>query len=149
MKARYGLVILLVAVLALVGTGCYSSAKATGGGWFTDDYSGNRITFGFNAYGTVDDNTVTGQVQLIDHGTKPPTKIHGTFYGRSGTNWFEGTCFVNGEGPHPFRLGGKDIGEQGPDKGDWVYVWVGEKAPWEYKYSGYLEGGNIKGHLKQ
>jgi len=95
MKAKYALVVLLVAALALIGTGC----KATGGGWFNDIDDG-KVTFGFNAQSTSGETdapsppsqlpgewetmAAKGQFQMVVHGTKDnPTKtrMHGTFTG--------------------------------------------------------------------
>ena len=63
---------ILVMVVALF-TGC----KATGGGWFTNDFPGGdeRCTFGFNAQGKGEglDWEYKGQFQFNDHNT---TKIH-------------------------------------------------------------------------
>jgi len=136
MKAKYLVVALLVVVLALAGAGC----KATGGGWFTNtafDQPQNKISFGFNAQGSWDEGAVKGQFQLVEHG-KPPTKVHGTFDG------FQGTCFVNGEGPYPFDFYCMDSGEPGPSAGDFVSIYVYTDTT--LYYEGYLEGGNIQYH---
>ena len=150
MKAKLALVILLVAVVALVGVGC----KATGGGWFTNmavgETYGNRITFGFNAHLDVEDLTVKGQLQLIDHDAK--TNIHGTFDSMTTAGEWVGTCIVkgegmvNGDGPHPLKLFCVDAGEPGPGAGDLVDIYIGESSPWLYHYTGFLEGGNIQVH---
>ncbi len=159
MKAKLALVVLLVAVLALGGVGCN---KATGGGWFIDDTTGYKITFGFNAKPTVDyTNTDTpeevpakGQFQLVDHGTK--TRIHGSFDGT--WSWtsddissFFGTSIINGTDVQPFNVQFYDNGEQGLDKGDGIIVHIGStdpNGPITLIYSGELGGVNIKVHEK-
>ena len=146
MKVKYILVAILIAALALGGVGCIPSGKLTGGGWFTNTAFGqpsSKITFGFNAQASEEDGTVKGKFQLVDHGTKPPTKVHGTFNG-IGISGITGTCMVNGEGPHPIRLYGMDAGEPGPSAGDFVNIWVDGTL----KYSGTLERGNIQGRVK-
>jgi len=142
MKARYGLVILLVAVLALTGVGC----KATGGGWFIDELTQHKITFGFNGQSTSDEQVATakGQFQLIDHDLK--TRIHGTFTGtyRDSASEFWGTCSINGAGDYDLYLFCGDNGEPGPTAGDYIEIGIG--WPYDYKYQGSLRGGNIKFH---
>ena len=141
MKVKYILVAILIAALALGGVGC----KVTGGGGFTNsafNQPPNKITFGFNAQVSEEDGTVKGQLQLVDHGTKPPTKVHGTFEGMSVAGNWAGTCTVNGEGPYLLELFVVDAGEPGPDAGDFINIWVDGTL----KYSGFLEGGNIQFH---
>ena len=151
MKAKYALVIFLVAVLALTGVGC----MATGGGWFINDLppgspwpelDGHKITFGYNAQITVDE-AVKGKLQLIDQDSK--TRIHGSFNGTA-PGGFSGTCSINGTGDYPFELFCMDAGEPGPTAGDWIEIGIDGSWPsYIYKYQGYLQGGNIKGHTKQ
>lgn len=168
MKAKLALVAVLVAVLALTGVGC---TKATGGGWFTNNGPGpnygHRITFGFNAHHDSEDGSVKGQLQLIDHDAK--INIHGQFDGTTtyGTKDFLGQCWVkfvvqgegtvNGEGPYYFKLVYSDKGEPGanpdnPLESDSITVWVSKTwpvmFPYEYWYTGNLEGGNIQYHEK-
>ncbi len=140
MKAKYLLVGLLIAVLALGSMGCVGEAKTTGGGKFTDVSSDHKITFGFNAKASLEDGTTTGQFQLIDHDTKK--RIHGSFEGESSIEGFTGTCTINGEGSYPFVLSVVDAGEPGSDAGDLVNVWINGTL----MYSGFLEGGNIQSH---
>ena len=93
MAVRLGLILLLVAALAVMGVGC----KTTGGGWFIVKETDHRVSFGLTAIATGDPwlecNTVVidgeeievlwivwpakGQFQLVDHKSKE--KIHGTF----------------------------------------------------------------------
>ena len=142
MKARYGLVILLVAVLALGGMGCN---KVTGGGWFTDVSTGHKITFGFNAQPT-GDGSAKGQFQLVDHDSK--TRIHGTFTGTltetspSGSN-FWGTCSINGTSDHNLFIWCQDDGDDfGQGSGDLIGIFI-----YGYRdFSGNLTGGNIQVH---
>ena len=140
MKKKYLLVGLLIMALAFAGVGC---SKVTGGGHFTNAALGeppDQVTLGFNAQ-VSEDGTVKGQFQLVDHGTKPPTKVHGTFDGADIDGW-QGTCTVNGEGPYPITAAFIDAGEPGPEAGDLVNVWIDGQL----RYSGFLEGGNIQSH---
>ena len=151
MKAKLALSILLVAALALFGMGCN---KATGGGQFNDTWTGNKITFGFNAQPTSDDYpyaTAKGHFHLVDHGTK--TKINGTFTGTFGTaseegaSWFSGTCSINGEGETYFEVTATDLGKPGLGDGDHIFIQVGQYGDSEmFTYEGYVENGNITVH---
>ena len=156
MKAKYALVILLVAVLALVGVGC---KKVTGGGQFKD-FDAGTVTFAFNAQPTeaYEDTTspeeigAKGQFQLVAHGSK--TRIHGSFNGTwtwtdNYTSTFFGTCTINGTDVEPFNVTFYDNGEQGLNKGDGIIVLIGSTNPIDppkYAYSGDLTAGNIKIH---
>jgi len=155
MKGKLALSILLVAVLALVGTGC---DKVTGGGQFTDEWTGHKITFGFNAKPLDPLNEdagypfikAKGQFQMVDHGTK--TRIHGTFDGTyiepsEEASWFSGRCSVNGEGDVYFEITATDLGKPGLGAGDHIFIMVGEFGdPDLLTYEGVLNGGNIQGH---
>lgn len=146
------LALLLLVALMVVGVGC---SKATGGGWFLDE-EGDLVTFGFTAQ-PVDSDEVEGtiaakgQFQLVDHSTKPPTRIHGTFTATDAATdeWasvFEGTCSIDGEGGHALVVGFRDEGEPGPDAGDAIAVYVdGDDDP---LYEAYLGGGNIRVHSR-
>jgi len=157
MKAKLALSILLVAVLALVGTGCgLGGDKVTGGGRFTDGLTDHKITFAFNAqpldplkedpgYPFI---KAKGQFQLVDHDAK--TRIHGTFNGTyivpsEGASWFMGTCSVNGEDDVYFEITALDDDKAGLDVGDGIFIKVGYPFPF-LTYAGYLEGGNIQVH---
>ncbi len=146
MRVKLALSILLVAALALFGTGCN---KATGGGKFTDEWTGNKVTFGFNGQPTSGGETpfvnAKGQFQLVDHGTK--TNIHGTFTGTYDSNdetasWFSGTCSINGEGENYFDVTVTDLSKPGIGAGDYIVVLITGVGT----YQGYLEGGNIQVH---
>ena len=141
MKARYGLVICLVAVLALTGVGC----KATGGGWFIDELTQHKITFGFNGQSTSDEPVATakGQFQLVDHDSK--MRIHGTFEGtyRDDASEFWGTCSINGTDTDSLYVFCLDDDEVGMGLGDYIEIGIGD-WPYLYHYQGALQGGNIK-----
>jgi len=176
MKAKYALVVLLVAALALIGTGC----KATGGGWFNDIDDG-KVTFGFNAQSTSGETdapsppsqlpgewetmAAKGQFQMVVHGTKDnPTKtrMHGTFTGTwvssqtGDESYFCGTGSRNGEDPEPFFIQCQDLGEPGFSEGDMILIVIGTNDPdtWASSpssyltYDGVLGGGNIQVHEK-
>ena len=157
MKAKLALSILLVAVLALVGTGC-GGDKVTGGGKFTNEVFpnyGNKVTFGFNAQ-PLDEPALPGMVkakgqfQLIDHTTG--MNVHGTFTGTyivpsEGVSWFSGTCSIDGEGETYFEITAADDDKSGLGTGDGVYIMIGAFGdPNQVIYAGYLEGGNIQVH---
>ena len=148
MKAKLALCLTLVAVLALLGAGCTVAKKTTGGGWFIDDESGGRITFGFTAQPT-DGLEAKGQFQLVDHGTK--MRVHGTFLGTfmvsdPTESGFHGTCSINGEGDYGFLVILEDMGEPGVSAGDSVEIYVGSQPV--LHYHGVLGGGNIQVHKK-
>jgi len=174
MKAKLALVVLLVAALALIGTGC----KATGGGRFNDVQHG-KVTFAFNAQSTSGETdapspppmlpgewetmAAKGQFQMVVHGTKDsPTKtrMHGTFTGTwvnsqtGDQSYFCGTGSINGGAPEPFYIRCQDLGEPGFGEGDQIIIVIGTmdpKPPWPpgfSLYSGTLEAGNIKVHKK-
>jgi len=136
MKAKYILVAILIVALASLGIGCGVATKASGGGTFTDDQTEHKITFGFNAQAS-EDGTFKGQFQLVDHGVKPPLKVHGSFDGMDVAGTWYGTCRVNGEGPYDFSASFMDAGEPGADAGDLLAVWI--YAPTTIFYSGFLE----------
>jgi len=100
--------LLLISVL-VIGTGCN---KITGGGWFIDKNTGNKITIGLNAQPLdepfiVDGEVIEGllrakgQLQLVDHVTKE--RIHCEFIGTADassptTADFGGPATINREG---------------------------------------------------
>ena len=153
MKGKYLVVALLIAVLAIGSLGCN---KVTGGGQFTDEWTGNKVTFGFNAQPIASEDSVftgaKGQFQLIDHDAK--TNIHGTFdtgYNAPSfdpedptlppTSWFSGTCSIDGEGEYYFEVTATDNGNSSLGVGDYILIMAGP-----YTYQGYLESGNIQVH---
>lgn len=150
MKPKYMAIVLLVAVLALLGTGCN---KVTGGGWFIDEATDHKITFGFNAQpidGVADDQgfiKAKGQFQLVDHDTKE--KMHGTFTATwatvsSGSSGATGTCSINGQDDVEFYIAAAD-GGSGLDAEDHITIFI-YTEPEETVYAGSLKGGNIKVH---
>jgi hypothetical protein len=152
MKAKLALVVVLVAVLALAGVGCN---KVTGGGWFIDTGTGNKITIGFNAQPTgvptveaslVDPITAKGQFELIDHDSK--TRVHGSFEGTyastgEGASYFEGTCSVNGGESESFWVLASDDIDFGDGPVDSIEISIGDGHLY---YNGVLQGGNIQVH---
>lgn len=149
MKPKYMAIVLLVAVLALLGTGCN---KATGGGWFLDEVTDHKITFGFNAK-PIDEPAgqgmikAKGQFQLVDHDAK--TKMHGTFNGTwdtpsNGTSTFAGTCSINGQDGVTFYVKATDNDVSGLDAEDHILIKISTSP--EITYAGLLGGGNIKVH---
>ena len=101
MKAKYSLVVLLVAALALFTAGCgeFESKMTTGGGWFCDQVNGHKISFGFSARPTGDDSA-SGHFRILDHDYR--TRVNGSFTGTysvdaSDASIFAGTCQISGE----------------------------------------------------
>ena len=139
--------LLVVGLIGVVGCIEYPSEKTTGGGWFTDNLTGHKITFGFNAQPT-DNGEAKGKFQLVDNANK--TRIHGTFSithnvtDNETVALFQGTCSINGEDGYSLYVGFLDLGEPGVSAGDMVGVEIGTTPP--LTYSGNLSGGNIKIH---
>ena len=147
MKAKLALVLILVTVVALSAVGCVY--KTTGGGFIIDDDTDAKITFGFVANPT-DCGGAKGQFQLVDHGTKPPTRVHGTFEWvdlfPSSEQGFWGECYIGkDDGPHTFMAYADDKGEPGLGAGDWVMIVIFNPGG-PTVYAGELEGGNIQVH---
>jgi hypothetical protein len=145
-KMIIGLVGVVAIALCAGLVGCVPPPdKVTGGGWlYTDRYEESKVNFGFNVKSDDGFLTATGQFNLVDHSTKPPTRVHGTFEGKLGQT-AAGTCTINGEGPYVFTLVVGDEGEPGTD--DWVRVRVYIPGPvQDLRYEGYLQGGNIQFH---
>ena len=174
MKGKYLVIALLIAALALGGVGCVGN-KATGGGWFIDDYGAGKVTFGFTGQPTEEqiDGTAPwppepwppggenwppenweqigakGQFQLVAHDTE--TEVHGMFegtfaYTQPETNYyFWGTCSVDGE-ELSFWVSGVDDDEVG----DEILIGIGgdpgNLLSNKYLFGGNLEGGNIRVH---
>ena len=150
-------IILMVGLLA----GTMGCKKTTGGGWFIDEFTGNKVTFGFNAqpvgepwidpYGNWY-RDAKGQFQLIDHGAK--IRIHGTFtttWAEDGTNETDFVSYdasVNGVGGYGVCVLLRDYGEPGPSAGDAIAIpWVRDSfGNVVYDAQGYLGGGNIQVH---
>ena len=151
----------LVAVLVLgivAGVGCnFPSVKTTGGGWFTDGCGegAHKVTFGFTAMPTDEGCSAKGQFQLVDHGDKPPTILHGEF---DDVDWvndldytrFYGKCTIKGEeGEFDLEVKFYDEGEPGPSAGDKIKVKIHGWDGGGWDYSGELEGGNVQFHVPQ
>jgi hypothetical protein len=144
------LAILLVAIALL--TGCVE--KANGGGWFIDEITGNKCTFGFNANlkdntGAVNNDKIyTGQFQFKDHETGQ--KIHlnemAYIYPENGNfddtiALFEGT---DKDGYFVYVIV-EDQGEPGSDAGDGIAIEYYDGTQY-WEWYGTLEGGNIQAH---
>jgi len=156
----FGLVSLLLISVLLVGTGC---KNITGGGWFIDWDSENKITFGINGQSLDEPSDLDpqlcqakGHIQLIDHGTGD--RIHCTFiitgFGEASKPYlsnFGGPATINGEDGYIVVVEVHDMGEPGIQAGDLIGVLVFEEDnidpqnPFK-KYTGWLGGGNIQVH---
>jgi hypothetical protein len=146
MKLQSTLVVALVAVLAVAAWGCVGGS-ATGGGFIIDDGTGAKVTFGFT--GSVTPEGTEGLFQLVDHSTKPPARVHGSFDAYVDP-WVTGMCYVNGEGPYYVQAMVNDLGEPGVPAGDSIDVEIKDGTnptdPTLLHYAGALAGGNIQFH---
>lgn len=171
MKIKYLLLVLVIVALTIGGVGCVGN-KATGGGWFTDDYGAGKVTFGFTAQPTEEQidsaaplppvpnppdpwppqNWQTiyakGQFQLVAHESK--TRIHGEFEGAFAYTepdtdfYFYGTCSVNGTDIYNFWVAGVDDDKNGLGAGDEIAIGIGGN-PWPPSGNTYLFGGILQG----
>lgn len=144
---------ILFIVIALT-TGCLGNVdKATGGGWFIDETTGNKCTFGFNAQlkdnqGAENNEKIyTGQFQFKDHGTGQ--KIHleemmGLLSSADNTTAMFGGTDKDGKNVLVIVI---DWGEPGVDAGDYIQIYYdfdeSDDLP-EPSWAGVLEGGNIQ-----
>lgn len=142
LRPMLGLVLLLSVALTVVGLGC---GRTTGGGWFVNEVDdGALVTFGFTVQLIDEDGSARGQFQLVDHGSSPPTRIHGEFTatysgGIKDFYGYEGTCSINGEDGTPFVAGILTI-----DSKSKLAVYLdGNTDP---AYLGVPGGGTIRGH---
>ena len=135
------LAILLVAIA--LTTGCQppqpTVGKATGGGWFIDENTENKCTFGFNAQGKdrPEGLIFTGQFQFKDHGTGQ--KIH--LNEMMGFLDLDNSAMFAGTDKEGIDVGVivTDLGEPGPGVGDSIEIWHGIKT-----WTGTILGGNIQ-----
>ena len=143
------LVILLVAIALTTGCGVVVD-KVTGGGWFIDERTDSKCTFGFNAQekdnpgAEKNDKVFTGQFQFQVTG-KDGIKFH-----LEEMIWFEGWSLVGNEA----SFGGydkdgnwvsvtvTDMGEPGAGSGDWILIVHETLGIW----AGVIDGGNIQVH---
>ena len=160
----FGLVLLILISVLLLGIGCN---KITGGGWFIDENTGNKITFGLNAQPldeplivemngeTFEGLYAKGQLQLIDHVTKE--RIHCTFVGTANgsdptVSDFGGPATINGEGGYFVTVEINFTNKLNPEEPP-VYVIAisvsheddpdNNRSIW-----GVLDGGSVKIHAK-
>ena len=132
------LAILLIAIALLAG------CKATGGGWFIDEVTGNKCTFGFNARAKGDepDYTFKGQFQFKDLVTGQ--KIHIDEMLRVQAN--ESASAFQGFDKDGILVSVivTDWGEPGADAGDHININYNYQGSPSIVWYGYLEGGNIQ-----
>jgi hypothetical protein len=173
MKRGIILSILLVAVL-LMSTAFIGCDKATGGGSFYDEATGDLITFGFNAQPVGDPylaevgspyyipgeetwiQDAKGNLSLVDHNKTAKVKIKVNFSvtipepSEYGLSAFGGNCTINGDGPYYFGAVFTDVGEG--YSGDYIQIGWNDFATLDDllgSYSGYLnEGSDIVVHSK-
>jgi len=162
---RRGLGIGVVLLLLFAGT-AMASDMMTGGGWFIDLYSENRITVGFNGQPLDEYSSeypgmlqAKGQFQLIDHGTKDRIHCEFTLTPENGPDpnkpWislFIGPATLNGEGGYIAGLEFHDNVDYGPmGAGDMVAVILFDAENIDpgnpvRSYVGFLGGGNARQH---
>ena len=128
--------------------------KKAGGGWSTEWYTGNKITFSISVQ-TLEPTPAEpgkllakGNFQLIDHAEK--TRIHGTIdyflYDPSYPElsaWI-GECSVNRTDGYSFDLLVHDEDEPGYP-GDWAWIII-RGSNFYREFILELEKGNIKAH---
>jgi PKD repeat protein len=120
--------------------------KVTGGGWLTRidpvTAEGDKCTFGFNAKYTNDGSGYpVGEFQMRDHGTRQRFAAEGfdwLILTAEGVGILQGSCTIDGEGGHTFRMWITDEGT--PGKGaDTFELWI-DGVPY---VGGTIEAGNI------
>ena len=141
---KYMVCLAAVLVVAASTRGCCD--KATGGGWFYDERSEDKCTFGFNAQfkdnpGAVENEKIyTGQFQFKDHGTGVKFHLEEMTYLDS---WSDASLDFGGydkDGVYVYVYV-YDAGEPGWSEGDGIYIRrAGDR------WYGSLEGGNIQTH---
>lgn len=148
METRKLLLIIALATMVVITTGCtVLPGKYTGGGWIPG-VEGGKATFGFQM--RFDGETVTGQVQYNDHGPNG-VKFHGVVddmvWLTEASGYGTGTATVTPGGETgTFGIYIADNGEPGAmDPAD--FIWVTLTTPsGTYSNSGNLGGGNIQYH---
>lgn len=145
---------ILLVVIALT-TGCIGYvSKATGGGWFIDEETQHKCTFGFNVNlkdnpGAVqNDKTLTGKLQFKDHETG--VKIHldeMTYIEPDSMTVNDNIAYFEGwdKDGNFVKVAVQDLGEPGPDAGDGIAIEYYDGTQY-WEWYGTLEGGNIQAH---
>jgi hypothetical protein len=145
---------ILLIVIALT-TGCVGNVdKATGGGWFIDEETGNKCTFGFNV--NLKDNpgaeknekTLTGKLQFKDHETGVKIHLDEITYIEPEDDYFDDTIALfegtTKDGYFVYVIV-EDLGEPGADAGDGIAIEYYDGTQY-WEWYGTLEGGNIQAH---
>ena len=142
---------LLVMVVALF-TGC--ADKATGGGWFYDECTGNKCTFGFNAQlkdnqGAVNNDKIyTGQFQFKDLETGQKIHLGEMIFIEPENGYFDDTIALfegTDKDGNLVEVAVEDQGEPGADAGDGIAIGYYDGTQY-WEWYGTLEGGNIQAH---
>ncbi len=136
----------LVMVMALF-TGCILTGKVTGGGWFIDEDTDNKCTFGLNAHGDYREGEgiiYKGQFQFNDRvgGIKIHAKVMSLLDFGETYAWFHGE---DDEGKDVYVFV-EDMGQPGADPGDSIKIWYDTSPIDPPTYEGDLGGGNIQVH---
>ncbi len=137
MSLRRRTILLLISFVCLIvfAVGCdlepYS--KATGGGWIASasEIEGEKATFGFNVRIDPDTEEVTGQFQLVDHGTDQ--KFHAALNGLVE----EGFTGRTDDGLDVFLQVGEIDGE------DWLRISVYDGSNQVYFNDAAIQGGTL------
>ena len=141
---KYMVVVIVLFSVVVLMTGCCIDDKVTGGGWFMSEVNceETKCTFGFVAQGEgclCDGIVYKGQFQFNDHaGTKLHCLVVDLDQVGPNTYKFEG---VDKKGAGDIVVTVVDLGQPGPDPGDYITVEYDDDT-WE----GELGGGNIVIH---
>lgn len=130
-------------------------ALTTGCGWFIDEETGNKCTFGFNvnlkdnAGAEKNEKTLTGKLQFKDHETG--IKIHLdeiTYIEPDSMTVNDNAAYFEGwdEGGNFVVVAVLDLGEPGADAGDGIAIRYYYDGTQYWEWYGTLEGGNIQAH---
>jgi len=148
------LAILLIVITLITGCAPDYVGKATGGGWFIDEATDAKCTFGFNVNlkdnpgAEKNDKTLTGKLQFKDHETGIKIHLDEIIYiepdsmtVNDNVAYFEG---YDKDGKY-VKVTIQDLGEPGPDAGDGIIIEYID-GPTYLIWYGILGGGNIQAH---
>lgn len=150
---KYAACLAILAIAAVLMTSCTfpTAGKVIGGGYFMNEGTMNpdaKCTFGFNAQGDGDfceGFEFKGQFQFNDH---VDNKIHLKVMELREILFVENALVFSGmDGNVEVWVRVDDLGQPGPDNGDYIKIWYDKDPRWnDPDWEGALEGGNIKIH---
>ena len=141
---KYVACLAILLMVIVLFTGCdFLEGKVTGGGWFIDEDTQNKCTFGFVAQGKCFE--YKGQFQFNDH---EDTKIHTDVEGLLEFGETYAVFVGEDEEGNYVKVSVWDLGQPGADPGDYIKIWyneIGGSPNWQ----GELGGGNLKVHKEK